>query len=56
MYIDKPVLFSKILKNKSDYITSIGKYIADKCYSTKMVDIHAHIESELKELATMNEY
>ena len=34
----------------------IGKYIADKRYSTKRADMHAHTESELKEFAAMNKY
>ena len=50
LHLEKPGLFSKILKKKSDCITAIVKYIADKRYSTKRVDIHAHTESELKEL------
>ena len=37
-------------------MTTIGKYIADKRYSTKRIDIHAHTEKELKEFAAMNEY
>ena len=56
LYFLKPALFSKILKNKSDCITAIGKYIADKRYSTKRADIHTHTESELKEFAAMNEH
>ena len=54
LYFLKPALFSKILKNKSDCITAIGKYIVDKHYSTKRADIHAHTKSELKEFAAMN--
>ena len=57
LYNDKSdTLFSKILKNSSDCITQIGKYIADKQYSTKRGDMHAHTESELKEFAAMDKH
>ena len=56
LYLVKPTLFSKILWNKSDCITTIGKYIADKRYSTERADMHAHTESKLKELAATNKY
>ena len=56
LYLDNPALFTKILKNKSDCISAIGKYIADKRYSTKRADMHAHTESELTEFAAMNKY
>ena len=57
LYNDKSdTLFSKIIKNSSNCITQIGKYIADKQYSTKRGDMHAHTESELKEFAAMNKH
>ena len=56
LYLVKPALFSKVLWNKSDYITIIGKYIADKRYSTKRADMHTHTESELKKFAATNKY
>ena len=49
-------LFSKILTNKLDCITTISKYIADKRYASKRADIHTHTESELREFTAMNEY
>ena len=51
MYLLEPKLFSEILRNKSDCLTTINKYIADKRYSTKRVDMHVHNESKLKEFA-----
>ena len=57
LYSNNPTLFSKIiLKNKSNCISSIGRYIADKHYSTKRVGMHTHTESKLKEFAAMNKY
>ena len=56
LHSNNTALFSKILNNKSDCSTSIGKYIVGKPYSTKRADIHGHTESKLKGFAAMNNY
>ena len=49
-------VFPKMIKNRSDCIHKIGKYIAINRYSTTRGDLHYHTESVLKEYAAKDKY